>query len=331
MKRREFITLLGGAAAAWPLSAHAQQAQRMRHLGVLTPLPADHPDAKARHLAFLQAFEQLGWTDGKNVQIEARWSAGEAAITRKQAAELVALKPDVVLATGNAGTEAILQATRSIPVVFVIAADPVGSGYVYSLAEPGGNATGFTQFEYDLSAKWLELLKEIAPNVTRAAVLRDAGIAGGIGQFAVIQSVARSVGVDVRAINLRDGATLESSVAAFARSPNSGLILTTSALSAVHRDLIISLAAAVACSPLGSRISIVLAQTSALIGAETASLLQYGMLADVRSGSFATFARHWHVRFAPRATEKRTFRNRRSVPQQTSRLVDHLVSDGKHS
>jgi putative ABC transport system substrate-binding protein len=242
MRRREFLGVLGGAAT-WPVAARAQQAQRMRHLGVLTPLPADHPDAKARHLVFLQAFEQLGWTDGKNVQIEARWSAGEAAITRKQAAELVALKPDVVLATGNAGTEAILQATRSIPVVFVIAADPVGSGYVDSLAEPGGNATGFTQFEYDLSAKWLELLKEIAPNVTRAAVLRDAGIAGGIGQFAVIQSVARSVGVDVRAINLRDGATLESSVAAFARSPNSGLILTTSALSAVHRDLIISLAA----------------------------------------------------------------------------------------
>ena len=243
MRRREFIVFVGGIAAAWPLAGRAQQVQPIRRLGVLTPLPADHPDAKARHAVFLQALDKLGWTEGRNVQIEARWSAGDSAITRKQAAELVALKPDVILASGSAGAAAVLQATRSVPVVFVIVPDPVGSGFVESLAEPGGNATGFMMFEYDLSAKWLELLKQIAPTVTRAAVLRDAALTAGIGQFAVIQSVARSVGIDVKAINLRDAAKIESSVAAFARAPNSGLILTASALSAVHRDLIISLAA----------------------------------------------------------------------------------------
>jgi putative tryptophan/tyrosine transport system substrate-binding protein len=241
-KRRAFITLLGGAAAAWPVAARAQEA-RTRRIGVLWPLPADHPDAQARHAAFLQALRQLGWTEGGNVQIEARWAAGDVAITRKQAAELAALTPDVILASGSAGAAAILQATRSVPVVFVVVPDPVGSGFVESLAEPGGNATGFMMFEYDLSAKWLELLKEIAPTVTRAAVLRDAALTAGIGQFAVIQSVARSVGIDVKAINLSDAARLESSVEAFARAPNGGLILTASALSAVHRDLIISLAA----------------------------------------------------------------------------------------
>jgi putative ABC transport system substrate-binding protein len=240
-KRRDFITLLGGAAA-WPVAARAQEA-RTRRIGVLWPLPADHPDAQARHAAFLQALRQLGWTEGGNVQIEARWAAGDVAITRKQAAELAALTPDVILASGSAGAAAILQATRSVPVVFVVVPDPVGSGFVESLAEPGGNATGFMMFEYDLSAKWLELLKEIAPTVTRAAVLRDAALTAGIGQFAVIQSVARSVGIDVKAINLSDAARLESSVEAFARAPNGGLILTASALSAVHRDLIISLAA----------------------------------------------------------------------------------------
>jgi putative ABC transport system substrate-binding protein len=243
MRRREFITILGTAVVVWPLSAHAQQGERMRSIGVLTPLPADHPDAQARHAVFLQALRQLGWTEGGNVRIEARWSAGDPAITRKYAAELVALAPDVILATGSTGVAAILQATGSIPVVFVIVPDPVGAGYVESLAEPGGNATGFMMFEYDLSAKWLELLKRIAPTVTRAAVLRDAAQTAGIGQFAVIQSVARSVGIDVKAINLRDAAEIERSVAAFARTPNGGLILTAGATSAVHRDLIISLAA----------------------------------------------------------------------------------------
>ena len=244
LKRREFITLVGGAAA-WPLVARAQQGERIRRVAVLTPLPADHPDAKARHRAFLEALRQLGWSEGHNLRVEARWSAGDPAITRKHAGELVAIAPDVILAIGSAGVAAILQATRSVPVVFAVVPDPVGSGFVESLAEPGGNATGFMMFEYDLSAKWLELLKQIAPNVTRAAVLRDARLTAGIGQFAVIQSVARSVGVDVRAINLRDDAAeIESSVAAFsARGPNGGLILTAGALSAVHRDVIISLAA----------------------------------------------------------------------------------------
>ena len=196
-----------------------------------------------RYAAFLEALRQLGWTDGRNVRIEARWSAGDPAITRKYAAELVALAPDLILATGGAGTAEMLQATRSVPIVFVIVPDPVGSGFVESLAQPGGNATGFMQFEYTLSAKWVELLKEIAPGVTRAAILWDPAVAAGIGQFAVIQSVAPSFGVDVRAINLRDAAEIERSFAAFARTPNGGLILTTGALSAVHRDLIISLAA----------------------------------------------------------------------------------------
>jgi putative ABC transport system substrate-binding protein len=243
LTRREFITLLGGTAVAWPLPARAQQPDGMRRIGILMPLPVDHPDARARHTAFLQAFQQLGWTDGRNVRIEARWSAGDASVTRKHAAELAALAPDVIVATGSAGAGAILQATRTVPVVFVIVPDPVGAGFVESLARPGGNATGFMMFEYSLSAKWLELLRQIAPGVTRAAILRDPAITAGIGQFAVIQSAAPSVGVDVVAINLRDPVEIERSVAAFARAPNGGLISTASAFSAVHRDLIIALAA----------------------------------------------------------------------------------------
>jgi putative tryptophan/tyrosine transport system substrate-binding protein len=243
MRRREFIAGLGGAAAVWPLATHAQQTEGMRRLAVLSPLSSSDLDNQSRHAAFLEALRQLGWIDGRNLRVEARHSAGDPADTRKYAAELVALAPDVILATGGAGAAAMLQATRSVPIVFVIVPDPVGSGFVESLPQPGGNATGFMMFEYDLSAKWLELLKQIAPNVTHAAVLRDAAIAAGIGQFAVIQSVARSVGVDVRAINLRDAAEIEHSITAFARIPNGGLILTASALSAVHRDLIISLAA----------------------------------------------------------------------------------------
>ena len=242
MRRREFLGVLGGAAA-WPLAARGQQAEGIRRLAVLSPLSPGDLDNQSRHAAFLEALRQLGWTDGRNLRVEARHSAGDPAVTRKYAAELVALAPDVILATGGAGAAAMLQATRSVPIVFVVVPDPVGSGFVESLAQPGGNATGFMMFEYDLSAKWLELLKEIAPNVTHAAVLRDAAIAAGIGQFAVIQSVARSVGVDVRAINLSNAAEIERSVTAFARVPNGGLILTASALSAVHRDLIISLAA----------------------------------------------------------------------------------------
>jgi putative ABC transport system substrate-binding protein len=242
MRRREFIALLGGTAA-WPLAARAQQGERVRRIGLLSPLAADHPDVRARHAAFLHALQQLGWTDGRNVRIEVRWSAGDASVTRKQAAELVGLAPDVIVASGSAGAEPMLQATRTVPIVFVIVPDPVGSGFVESLARPGGNATGFMMFEYSLSAKWLELLKQIAPGVTRAAVLRDPAITAGIGQFAVIQSAAPSVGVDVSAINLRDPVEIERSVAAFARTQNGGLILTASAFSATHRDLIIALAA----------------------------------------------------------------------------------------
>jgi putative ABC transport system substrate-binding protein len=215
----------------------------MRRIGVLVGASADGMDAQARHATFLQGLQQLGWTDGRNVRIDARWGAANADDIRKYAAELVALAPDVILAAGNAPVERLLQATRAVPIVFVIVLDPVGSGIVNSLSQPGGNATGFMQFEYSLTAKWLELLKQIAPGVTRAAVLRDSTIAAGIGQFAVIQSVAPSVGVEVSPINGRDAPEIERAIAAFARTSNGGLIVTSSALAGVHRDLIITLAA----------------------------------------------------------------------------------------
>jgi ABC-type uncharacterized transport system substrate-binding protein len=240
--RREFIVLLG-AAATWPLAARAQQPARMPLISALSGLGATDPEAQARHIAFLEGLKQLGWTDGHNLRIETRWGAGNADLIRKHAAELVARAPDVILATGGATMTPLLQATRTVPIVFVIVPDPVGSGYVESLAQPGGNATGFLMFEYNLSGKWLELLKEIAPNVTRAAVLRDPTITSGVGQFAVIQSVAPSVGVDVRAINLGDSSEIERAIAVFARQPNGGLILTASVLSVLHRDLIVMLAA----------------------------------------------------------------------------------------
>ena len=242
MRRREFITLLGGAAAAWPMAARAQQPDRMRRIGVLFSIAADDLDAQAQNTAFLQGLQQLGWTDGRNVRIDIRWSAGAADITRKYAAELVALAPDVILAVGGASVGPLLQATRTVPIVFVIVPDPVGSGFVESLSQPGGNATGFMQFEYSLSGKWLELLKQIAPGVTRAMVLWDPAITAGIGQFAVIQSVAPSVGVDVRPVDVRAAPEIERAAAVFARSANGGLIVTASALSVVHRDLIIALA-----------------------------------------------------------------------------------------
>jgi ABC-type uncharacterized transport system substrate-binding protein len=216
--RREFITLFGGAAA-WPLAASAQQRERMRRIAVLSGLAADDPDNKVRLAAFQQRLQQLGWTDGHNVRIDYRFAAANAENYRKYAAELVALAPDVILAPG-ASLVPMLQATRTIPIVFAFVTDPVGSGLVESLSRPGGNATGFLLFEYDLSAKWLELLKEIAPGVTRAAVLRDPTAMAGIGQFAVIQSVARSVGVEVSPLNLRDADETERAVTAFARSSN---------------------------------------------------------------------------------------------------------------
>ena len=225
-----------------PLAARAQQVEGVRRLGVLMNTSAD-TNAVADLADFTQALRQLGWTDGGNIRIETRWAEGSASEIRKHAAELVALAPDVIFSTGTAGMGPLLQATRTVPIVFVNVADPVGAGFVESMARPGGNATGFVQFEYSLSGKWLELLKQIAPNVTRVAVLRDPAITSGIGQFAVIQSVAPSLGVDVTAINVREAAEIERAVTAFARSSNGGLILTSSALAAVHRDLIISLAA----------------------------------------------------------------------------------------
>jgi putative ABC transport system substrate-binding protein len=241
MKRRQFITLVG-AAATWPLAVRAQQGERVRRVGVLQGLAADDPLAQANNAAFLQELQQLGWTDGRTVRIDFRWGAGDAADMRKYAAELVALAPDVILTPGSS-VGPLLQATRTVPIVFVIVPDPVGSGFVDSLSRPGGNVTGFMTFEYSLCGKWLELLKEIAPGATRAAVLWDPTTPSAIGQFAIIQSVAPSVGVEVRPVNVRDAAEIERAVAAFAKVANGGLIVTSNALSEVHRDLIITLAA----------------------------------------------------------------------------------------
>jgi putative tryptophan/tyrosine transport system substrate-binding protein len=202
MKRREFITLIG-CAVVWPLAARAQQGERMRRIGVLMNTE-ENPDQQSSLVAFLQVLQQLGWTDGRNVRIDTRWGGGDASSIRRNAEDMVALAPDVIVATGNASMGPLLQATRTVPIIFNNVADPVGAGFVDSLARPGGNVTGFLQFEYSLSGKWLELLKQIAPQVTRAAVLRDPAITAGVGQFAIIQSVAPSVGVDVSAINMRD-------------------------------------------------------------------------------------------------------------------------------
>jgi putative ABC transport system substrate-binding protein len=209
MRRREFITLLGGAAAAWPLAARAQQAERMRRIGVLMHLPSDDPVSQVRMTAFVQALQQLGWTDGRNVRIEIRWGAGDADRIHKYAAEFVALSPDVIMATATATLAPLLQATRTVPTVFVNVVDPVGAGFVASLARPGGNATGFIVFEYGISAKWLELLKQIAPRVTRVGVLRDPAAAAGIGQFAAMQSVAPSFGVELSPVDVRDPVEME--------------------------------------------------------------------------------------------------------------------------
>jgi putative ABC transport system substrate-binding protein len=243
MKRREFITLLGGAAA-WPLAARAQQGERMRRIAVLLGgSDRDDPRSQRNMAAFLKGLQQSGWTDGRNVRIDYRWPAGDADKARKYAAELVALAPDVILAVSSVSLAPLLQATRTVPVVFVGIVDPVRSGFINSLSRPGGNATGFMVFDYDLSAKWLELLKEIAPGVARAAILRDSAIPTGIGQFAVIQSVSRSVGVEVSPLNLRDAGEIEPALTAFARLGNSGLIVTASPSSVVHRQLIVALAA----------------------------------------------------------------------------------------
>jgi putative ABC transport system substrate-binding protein len=244
MRRREFITLVGGAAAAWPLGARAQQPDRMRHIGVLMAAAADDPEYQARVGAFQQGLALLGWTDSRNARIDTRWATTNADDIRRQAAELAALAPDVILAaTGTTTVAPLLHATRTVPIVFVIVIDPVGAGFVSSLARPGGNATGFLMFEYGLSAKWLELLKQIAPGVTRVAVLRDPAIASGIGQFGAIQSAAPSLRMEASPVNVRDVGEIERDITAFARSSDGGVIVTASPEASRHRDLIVTLAA----------------------------------------------------------------------------------------
>ncbi len=242
MKRREFITLFGGTVAAWPLAAGAQQADRLRRIGVLMPLAADDREAPTRIAAFHQGLQQLGWVVGRNVRIEYRWGAGDPDRIRKSVAELIELVPDVILAGGSATLGPLLQATRAVPTVFVHVPDPVGAGFVDSLARLGGNATGFAIFEYNISGKWLELLKQIAPAVTQAGVIRDPAISAGIGQWGAIQAMAPSVGVEVIPVNVRDAPEIERAITTFARSSNGGLLVTASALAVRHRDLIVTLA-----------------------------------------------------------------------------------------
>jgi len=243
VRRREFITLLGGAAAVWPLVARAQQAERVRRIGLLLATTADDADFQAWVGAFLQALALLGWTIGRNVRIDTRWATANAGEIRRHAAELVALAPDVILAHGSSTVGALTQATRTVPIVFPVVSDPVAAGFVDSLARPGGNATGFMTGEYSMSGKWLELLKQIAPGVTRAAVLRDATQGSGTSQFAVIQAAAPSLGVEVKPVNMRDAEEIERGVTAFARSPGGGLVVAAGPAATRHRDLIVKLAA----------------------------------------------------------------------------------------
>jgi len=242
MKRRQFITILGGAAA-WPLAARAQQSERMRRIGVLMNLAADDPEAQVRLAAFHQGLQELGWTVGRNLRIDTRWGAGDADRYRRYSTELVALAPDVILAASGAIVPWLLQATRSVPIVFAQVPDPVGTGFVESLAHPGGNITGFTNFEFSIGGKLLELLKEIAPRVTRAAVLRDAADPAGVGQWGAIQTAAPSLGLELRVVDVRDAGEIERGITTFARGSNGGMIVTGSAPTAIHRDLIITLAA----------------------------------------------------------------------------------------
>jgi putative tryptophan/tyrosine transport system substrate-binding protein len=243
MRRREFLGVLGGVATTWPLAARAQVRGQVRRIGVLMPAAADDPDFRARLAAFHQGLAILGWTIGDNVNIDTRWATTDAAEIRRNSAELAALAPDVILAHAATTVGPLLQATRTVPVVFPAVVDPVGAGFVDSLARPGGNATGFMNYEYSLSGKWLELLKQIAPGVTRVAVLRNAASASGPGQFAAVQAVAPSLGVEANPVNVRDAGEIERAVADFARAPNGGLIVTASPAAALHRELIISLAA----------------------------------------------------------------------------------------
>ena len=243
MRRREFIKIIAGPALAWPLAAHAQQGERVRRIGVLTPRTATDPEATEDIGAFAQGLAELGWTIGRNVRIEYRYSAGNPELFRKYASELVALAPDVILASGTPSVAALQQSSRSLPIVFTAVTDPVGAGFVDSVAQPGGNTTGFMLSEYSLNAKLLELLKQVAPGVKRAAVLRDSANPAGMAQFGTIQAVASSVGVEVSPINVRDASEIERAVAAFARTANGGLVVTGSASVTTHRELIIMLAA----------------------------------------------------------------------------------------
>src|SRR5262245_55218034 len=242
LKRREFITLLGGAAA-WPVGARAQQRERMRRIGVLTPWASNDAEAQDRVTAFVQALQRLGWIDGQNVRIDYRWGEGKADTTKKYAAELVALGPDVILALSSAAIAPLLEASRTVPIVFAGVADPVAAGYVESLARPGGNVTGFTVYEYSIGGKWLELLKEIAPRVTRAAVLREAGIAAGPGLFGAIQALAPSLGLELRLVNVHDTGEIDRAITAFAQVTNGGMIVTGSPRQSAYREFIIALAA----------------------------------------------------------------------------------------
>jgi len=243
MKRRQFITLLGGAAVAWPLAAHAQQRDRVRRVGVLLPATPDDARYQTWAGAFLQELAKSGWSIGRNVRIDTRWATTNADAVRKQAAELVTLAPDVILAPGASTVGPLLQVTRTLPIVFAIVADPVGAGFVDSLARPGGNATGFMSYEYGIGGKWLELLKEIAPGVTRVAVVRESAIAAGPGQFGVIQAAAPSLGMELRPIDVRDAGEIERAITAFAQGLDGGLIVTGSPGANFHRELIIALAA----------------------------------------------------------------------------------------
>jgi putative ABC transport system substrate-binding protein len=243
MRRRQFISLLGGAAVAYPFAARAQQSERVRRVGVLMSTTENDVEGQARIDAFLQGLRQAGWAVPGNVRIETRWGAGDAERIRKDAAELVTLAPDVILASGGAVAGSLLQATRTVPIVFTLTPDPVGAGFVQSLAHPGGNATGFTSIEYGMSGKWLELMREIAPGVTRVAVLRDPTLPAGIAQFAVLQSAAPSLGMELSSIGGRDPPEIEGAVTEFARASNGGLIVLGSAVTVLHRDLIIALAA----------------------------------------------------------------------------------------
>ena len=241
MQRRDFITLLGGAAA-WPFAVRAQQADRMRRIGVLMSLAADDRQGQARLNAFVQGLQELGWIDGRNLRIDTRWAAGDGAQGRKYAAELVAMAPDVILASGGSIVGPLLQATHTVPIVFTQTPDPVGAGFVNSLARPGGNVTGFSIFDYSVGGKWLDLLKQVAPGVTRVAVIRDPATPQGIGQFSSVQSLAPSLGLEVSPINARDAGEMERDITAIARVPNSGLIVTGSGLAIDQRKLIVTLA-----------------------------------------------------------------------------------------